>query len=215
MNIRRAFTFAWRMTLAYLRIALSTTLIFASMIGLAVLAMVAVTLIYQSLAGMGGIAETLRFIIQLVAFAAVVFSVFFSLGLIWNVIGVAVGMLLAPHELSVNDLRIRIPRRLELYNSFGLPLFVIILSLVINFHIVATLCLGMLMFLIGFVNAEVARDSWKSVVDWYELRGRHIQNIKKKKNVPTTEKPKIENTEEDDAEMYAIEDDDVNLRKSR
>jgi hypothetical protein len=190
------------MALGYLRIALTMTLIFGTFIGLSMLVLMLFSFFSSGITG-NEVESSMRFIVQAIAFVSVATSVFLGIGLVWNIIGVALGMSIAPDELDLQSLRVSIPRNLKLYNIFGMPLLLMFLMWLASWDAAVMVCLGMFAFLLGFINSDVASNAWKKVADWYELSGQ-ISNIKKK-NVPSTEKLKTEPIESDNLHLY--EDD--------
>ena len=200
MNIRRAFTFAWRMALAYLRVALSLTLILA--VGLALLLMIFLILmgfVNWNVGDIFGLASVAGRIAQRLVSLL-------SVGFVLNIVGVAYWMVMMPQALDMQYLRTSFAYLLLCFNLLGMPILVATITQMFG----SEPTLIFLFFIV--ITCVIALYSWKKVVDWYELSE---QGIKKKKNIPTIEKPKIETTQTDAADMVVAEDDTARVRKSR
>jgi hypothetical protein len=207
MKIRRALTFAWRMALAYLRIALSLLLAVIGIAGLAFLVMYLLMLLSQD-----GDVSNIRVIIRIIAFTAAITGGLICISLVGNILAVFLDILLTPNKIEKKHLYNSVPRYLSIYNRIGLPIFFIGLGSLLNLHLLAMMCWGTVIFITNFASGDISKQAWKKVVDWYELSE---QGIKKKKNVPSAEKPKREDTETDGFDIYAADEDGVRLKKLR
>ena len=170
MNIRRGVRFAWRIALAYLRF--SVTIVLA---GVAILSVISIVMILMRDGLSGGLVQSFRIMVQIISFTALGISAMFGVGLLWNVIGVGVGMSLTSGELDLGELRTAVPKRLFLYNLLGLPACIIVLGLLSPFPNYAVICVGALSVLISYASADIARTAWGDVANWYEFRGRSVK----------------------------------------
>ena len=209
MNIKRALTFASRMTLPYIRVALSITLMLVSIFGLSLFGMALFILLWHGIASIANLQNELKFVAQFIGYLALTMSSLLSLGLVWNLLGVLVAASLSSKEPDFATLRVSVPRYLFFYNSIGLPVFMTVCGWLLGVQIQSEIAAGVLLFMFGITSAYTATKAWERAVDWREFRGR----IKKKKP-PSFERLMLETTESDELDSYAA-DDTARLRKSR
>jgi hypothetical protein len=210
MNIQRALTFASRMTLPYIRIALSVTLMLVSIFGLSFFGMALFILLWHGIANSANLQNELRFIAQFIGYLALTMSSLLSIGLLWNLLGVLVGVSLTSKEPDFMMLRMKVPRYLFFYNSIGLPVLMTLCGWLLGIQIQSEIAAGVLFFMFGITSAYVATRAWERAVDWREFHGR----IKKKKP-PSFERLMLESSESDVTNKFAVEDDVARLRKLR
>jgi hypothetical protein len=199
MKIRRALVFMSHITLAYTRIALTSTLKVAAFASLFFWVVAAGMLLADNTTTVDKIIYALRLIISVASANALILGVLASIGLTWNWIGLTIGFARQSDELDLEQLSAEIPHYLARFNKYGLSAITLLLGLLFQERLVSVIVWSIIVFLWSLFHHAIASRAWKHVISTYPL---YAQHAKKKKNVPTTEKPKIENTETDDFGHY-------------